>query len=421
MTILARSSRLPFLLAAAIPSVPQFDLTQLYRSTVSNSDSYLAKSEEKIQIEETKSQANGALLPTLNAVGTHARNDRPSSGTTASLAPASQTNLRITGRQFLFRGGSEYAFLAKTNRLIDAVDAELEASRQAYYLSLANLYFETLLRQAEVTHARTEVELNDEQISELRGRVKIGRTRTSDLLTVQAARASSNARLRAAESALRTAKLNLANLARIEPNFDLREESFPSAEVGRIEEYLKTSATRPDLVAARLRRDAVAKDIAIERGDHFPSLDVSGNYYLKREGFNSNSKWDAVLTLTVPIFAGGVIQSQVRQASSLLKAAEIQTGLLERTTQTEIRALHQNLTAAVAELKSFEEGVTLAKKAYDQIRRDYRYGLTTNLDLVNALRSLTEAKRSYDQARYRRLLERTQLEVGAGRVPLGTS
>ena len=161
MRFLAHPSRLPFLLAAVAPGVPQFDLSQLYLSTVETSDAYLSKAEERNQIQETRSQANGALLPTVNAVGTHARNDRPAGGTTAALAPASQTNVRLTGRQFLFRGGSEYAFLSQTSTLMKAVDAELEASRQSYYLSLANLYFETLLRQAEVNHARTEVELND--------------------------------------------------------------------------------------------------------------------------------------------------------------------------------------------------------------------------------------------------------------------
>ncbi len=420
MTLLSARSRASFLLAVAVPGVPSFDLPELYRATVDRADAVLTTSEEKIQIEETKSQASGALFPNISAVGTHNRNDRPAAGTTASLAPASQTNVRLFGRQTLFRGGSEYAFLSQANQLIEAKEAELEASRQNYFLGLASAYYDTLLRQAEVNHARTEVELNDEQITELRGRVKIGRTRSSDLLTVQAARASSNARLQSAESALRASKLALANLARIAPIFELRENQIASIPLEPLESYLRSSATRPDLIAARKNRDAVAKGIAIERGDHLPLIDVSGNYYLKREGFNANSKWDASLNVTLPLFAGGVIQSQVRQAASALKTAEIQTGLLERTAQTEIRSLHQNLVAAVAELKSFEEGVALAQRAYQQIRRDYRFGLTTNLDLVNALRSLTEAKRAYDQARYQRLLERTRLEIGAGRVPLAT-
>ena len=41
----------------------------------------------------------------------------------------------------------------------------------------------------------------------------------------------------------------------------------------------------------------------------------------------------------------------------------------------------------------------------------------TNLDLLEALRTHTEAKKSYDQAKYQHRLERIELELGAGRIP----
>jgi outer membrane protein len=394
-----------------------YTLSDLYRSTVDGAETIRSKIEERIQIEETKSQANGSLLPTVNGVGTYYEAGDPSvihSGYTGNT----QKTIKLTGTETLFKGGSEYAFLAETNRLLEGKEAEIKAARLQYYVDLSAAYYDTLLKKALRNHAKTELKLYDDQISELRNRVKIGRTRASDLLSVRAARAGSEARLKAAESDYLQSKLALANLSRIPLDFALKEEPAAQTPLRSLADYLKASAQHPDLVAARKKRDAAEEAIAYQRGFHYPNLGVSGNYYLRKDGYTNDSKWDATLTLTVPIFAGGVTQSQVRQAASVYRENEINTGLLERNAEIQIRTLHQTLLASQAELKAFSDAVDLAEKSYQQIHRDYKYGLVTNLDLLNSLQTLTAAKRSYDQARFQHLLERARLEADAGRIPI---
>jgi outer membrane protein len=404
---------------AALPDTKIYGLSDLNRTTVSESDVVRARVEERTLAEELKSRGNGAFLPTVYGVASYYRNDAITpAGAATSLSATDQRTVKLVGKTFLFAGGSEYAYLSRAKRLVEASEAEIENSRLGYFVELATAYYTTLLHYAQLTHAKTELQLYDEQTGELRSRVRIGRTRSSDLLSVQAARAGSEARLRSAENAYRESRLALANLARIPPEFELREENVAQSNLGTLEEYLKASEQRPDLVAARKRREAAEKQIAFQRGSHFPTVDVSGNYYLKREGFNANSKWDATLSLTLPIFNGGNTQSLVREAASTYKLSEITTNQLERTAQTEIRSLHGTLQTSEAEVQLFAEAVNLATKSYNQIRRDYRNGLVTNLDLLNSLQTLTNAKRSYDQARYQHLLERARLEAGAGRLPL---
>ncbi len=400
---------------AATPKT--YGLTDLYRSTVDGAETVRSKIEERSQIEETKSQGTGALLPTIVGYGTFYKAGQPSI-ITPGYTGDTQKTARITGKEYLFKGGSEYAFLAQTNRLLEGKEAEVSGSRLQYFVDLTAAYYTALLQQALRNHAKTELGLYDDQIGELRGRVKIGRTRSSDLLSVQAARAGSEARLKAAESTLHQAKLALANLARIPIEFELMEEVPTNSPLGTLDDYLKASEQHPDLVAARKKTDAAEEQISYQRGFHSPDLDIAGNYYLKKEGYTNDSKWDATLTLTVPIFAGGITQSQVRQAASVFRESQINTGLLERNAQIQVRTLHQTLVASEGELKSFAEAVELAKRSYDQIHKDYKFGLVTNLDLLNSLQMLTDAKRSYDQARYQHFLERARLEAGAGHIPL---
>lgn len=406
-------------LAFSAPALPHYRLSDLFRNTVDGSDRVRTKEEERIQVLETKKQGYAAFFPQISGVGTYYRADLPTiPGSTTTSTSATQKILKLSAKEYIFKGGAEYAFLGRTNRLLEAREAELEGSRHAYFLELSNAYYDTLLRQAELAHSRTELSLYDDQISELRSRVKIGRTRSSELLSVQAARAGSEALLRSAESNLTSSQIRLANLARITTKFELTEETPASTELEPLEIYLRMSAQRPDLLAARKKRDVAAEDVSIQRDAHFPTLDLAGNYYLKREGLtNNDSKWDAILTFTVPLFSGGTTQATVRQYASVLTATEIETGRLERAAESDIRTLHQNLIASEAELKSLNEAVDLAEKSYGQTRKDYRFGLTTNLDLLNSLKTLTSAKRNLDQAKYQHFLERIRLEVGAGRIP----
>lgn len=408
LTLLFFSFLIPTFVLSA-PTLPRYRLSDLFRETVRGSEQVRTKEEERAQILETKNQSYGALFPQISGVGTYS---------TLFSNSTPQRVLKLTGKQYIFKGGAEYAFINRTQRLLEASEAEVNGSRQAYFLELSNAYYDTLLRQSELAHSKTELNLYDDQISELRSRVKIGRTRSSELLSVEAARAGSEAQLRSAESNLVSSKIRLANLARIPTEFELAEEDPSSTALESLDTYLKLSAQRPDLLAARKKRDAAAEDVSIQRAGHIPTLDLAGNYYLKREGYgNNNSKWDAILTLTLPIYAGGTTQATVRQYASILKTTEIETGRLERTAENDIRSLYQNLIASEAQLKSFHAAVDLANKSYDQTRKDYRFGLTTNLDLLNSLKTLTTAKRNLDQAKYQHFLERIQIEVGSGRIP----
>lgn len=413
------------LLSEAVGATTPLGLTDLFRNTVDTSDLVRTKLSEKEGVEAIHDQGIGAFLPQISGSATYFKTELPSTFVNLSNGGSggfagnrdTQKTIRLTGKQFLFKGGQEYAFLSRTNRLLEAKDAEVLASRHRYFFDLANAYYDTLLKQAEVNHSMTELRLYDDQITELRSRVKIGRSRSTDLLTAEASRAGSEGMLRSAESALVTSKIHLANLARTSPDIELREETPYNSPLAPLEEYLSLSGQRPDLIAARKTRDAASEEVSYQRNGHFPTVDVAGNYYVTREGVANSAKWDAMLTLTLPIFSGGTTQAAVRQAAASMQSTEIETGRLERTAQSDIRALYQSLQASAAELKSFVAAVELAQRSYDQTRKDYRYGLMTNLDLLNSLKTLTEAKRNYDRAKYRRYLERIQIEIGAGHIP----
>lgn len=391
-------------------------LDDLYGSGAERNESIQQAKERFEQSGESVSQARGGFFPQLSLIGTYARTDTGNS-LLATSPWTSQTNARINGKQYLFQGGVEYATYGRLSRLESAAEQDYIFARQNYYLSLAQTYFDALKAESQLRYAENETKLYADQVGELKKRVSIGRSRPSELLASQSALAQSEARRLSLESELAASKTNLRTLAKTEGPLNLKEALPFSPSLSNLDEYLKDAENRPDLKSAIYQREAASKNVWAYRFGHLPTLDLSGNYWLRHPSSSVNSKWDATLTLTIPIFSGGITQSRVREAASQYKAAEVAATRIQNELRDEIQNLYTTLKSSIEEVKSLETAVDLAQKSYNQVSRDYRLGLTTHLEVLQSLKNLQDSHRQLDDARYRHYSERVRLEVRCGRLP----
>jgi len=174
---------------------------------------------------------------------------------------------------------------------------------------------------------------------------------------------------------------------------------------------------RPSLEAERLRAEAMEERIAVARAGHFPSLDLFANYYLKRTGPLEKSQWDAGLQLVIPIFQGGTVQAQVREAATAHRESVLRLENRRRSATSEVREAWESLRAALARTSVLEQAEQAASDSYDEQNRDYRYGLVTNLDVLQAMRTRQEIRRNLDRARYAARWARARLDAAVGTVP----
>ena len=85
---------------------------------------------------------------------------------------------------------------------------------------------------------------------------------------------------------------------------------------------------RPEVTGQVSTREAAEEGVNIAWGGHLPTVGLTGDYYFTRpQGYSNGISWDFQFTLTVPIFEGGVIQSQVRAAASQERQAELTLSL----------------------------------------------------------------------------------------------
>jgi outer membrane protein len=390
-------------------------LADCYAAALERSETVAQQRELVLQAHEHVRQAGGAVLPSLAAVaGWQWQESAGSSALQQSLAPTSQTTARITATQPLFRGGREYAALRAARRLETAQqDTEQQAEVQLYK-DVAAAYYAVLSAERDLVNLADQLKAYDARIVELIQWEAIGRSRTSEKLTAQAARANLEAVGVQLRGGLAQARETFAFLTGLPMDTPVADETGEVPAPADLATYLAALDNRPDVAAARSRAEAASDAVWVATGAVLPSVDLIGDYYMKRSGVLDNVHWDAQLALTIPIFTGGQTFSRIREARSVRRQSDQGLSLARRGAETEIRVLYDRLQADRGQVEALARAVELAQQSYDRQVEEYRQGLVNNLDVLTALNTLQGMRQALDRARYLVHTDMAQLEAASG-------
>jgi len=408
-------------LSALFTPLPAQALTleEYFTAALQRSEVVATQSELIRQAEERNKQATAAILPTLSGVASYTWQEEPppsAPGTTPSNL-SRQPYAKLTANQPLFRGFREFAALRQTQALIDAQSADYRNARILLFRDVVLNYYTVLSLEQDLINLDEEIRQNEERARDIQSRIRIGRSRTSELLNVQATISTLRAQIEQTRGQLRVARETLAFLSGLEANTPLRDSEPAPPTPEPLDHYLAGLSSRPDVQASEQRLAAARENVAIARGAHLPSLDLNGNYYFERPGYLDDINWDVQVALTIPIYSGGSLQSRVREAGSQQTQAELAQSQVRRQAEQEIRSLYDNLLADQSQVKALEASTEAARKSYEAQTREYRLGLVTNLDVLQALTTYQQNLRALDRARFTAKLDYLRLLAASGQRP----
>lgn len=368
------------------------------------------------QAEERLQQAESARLPTVSGVGTYTVQEEPPPGTVITSTTASrQTVTRLSATQPLFRGMREFAAIRQTEALRDAQNADYRHARLLLFNDVVQNFYAVLSLEQELRNVREEISQNLSREKDIQERVRIGRSRVSELLNVQATVSTLGALVEQLQGQLRVVREALAFLSGRDADTALRDSETLPAPLDPLADFLAGIESRPDVQASRQRLAASRENVSVAQGAHRPSLDLNGNYYFDRPENLKDINWDVQLALTVPLYAGGSLQSKVREAASQRTQAELNLSQVRRLAEQEIRSLYQSVTYNTAQLAALGKATGAARHSYEAQNRDYRLGLVTNLDVLQALSAYQQNQRTLDRARYTAKADYLRLQAAAAR------
>lgn len=405
--------------ATAMASVPTAPLTlaDCYRAALKQSESLATQGEAVAQAAEYYRQARGSILPNLSTSAAYLHQDPNGlGGAVAAVSPADQTTTKLSAAWPLFRGMREYAALRATRDHITAAKQAYQWAALQLGADTAQAYYLVLAQQRDLANLQNQFQLYDQRINDLRYRVGIGRSQTTDLLSVQSAQARLKSQIDAARYQITAAQELLAFETGLPADALLRDVGDLPARPRPMQGYLDALESRPDLEAARQNLAAAKEGVAIAWGQHLPNVDASADYYFDRPGNLSDVRWDAGIAVTLPLFMGGVVDSQTRVARSQQAQAQLALEQARRMDVQALRDAYRKLVLDLDQATDLQAAVDLAQRDFKAEQHDYNLGLVTNLDVLQALVTFVDTQRSFDSVRYAAFTDDQSLESQAGRT-----
>lgn len=405
-------------LAATSNAEGATNLKESYQAALKRSET-LASQEKLVEIAETRySQAWGSILPNLTANASYMIQDQPSNVLAQSFFPRTQPEAKLTVRQPIFRGLREFAALRQQRQLSESEKHTHEHATLLLYNDVAQMYHAVLAAEENLKNNQVQLKLYDEQIGELGRRVRAGTSNETDLLTLQSSRANVRSQFETARAGVMAARESYAFVTGFARGTELASIELKQPKPQPVMEYLETLEERPDLRGMAVRAQAAHEQVDIVKSAHFPTVDLLGNYYFIRQSdVYQGINWDVQAVVSIPILSGGLTTAQVRESALQSEREELELTRLRRRAEQQVRTLHSDYVAGLDSIVSLEQSLQLADKNYQLLRRDFRRGLTRNLDVLQALIASHETRQALLRARFATRDTWVQLNTAAGNRP----
>jgi outer membrane protein TolC len=118
--------------------------------------------------------------------------------------------------------------------------------------------------------------------------------------------------------------------------------------------YALAEQNRQQLIASAIAVDVAADEVRVQRGRWYPSLVLDLDVFLARDSAPTDQDWRGLIDVNLPLFTGGRIQADVRDALSNLREAKLAYSLMKRSVLRDIEVAVFNLDESrdrVAELR----------------------------------------------------------------------
>jgi outer membrane protein/protease secretion system outer membrane protein len=179
----------------------------------------------------------------------------------------------------------------------------------------------------------------------------------------------------------------------------------------------------PEVKVLQARLEAADKEIYRAKSAHAPTLEAiaqwsdSGNENVTRINSSFENKTIG-FQLTMPLYQGGAVSSQVRQAVAEKTRIAESLEALRRDLSLRVHKEYRGITEGTLRISALEQAQRSAAQMLDSTIKSQRAGVRSILDVLNAEQQVAAVNRDLIQARYVYLISRLRLNSLVGQDPL---
>lgn len=386
-------------------------LQSVFQEALHKNESVPSQEEAVLQADENVKQAWGSIVPTITGTAQWMWQEQVP-GPTGAFTPGWNPLTKLTASQPLFQGYREWNGLDQAKRLRGQQRNLQDSVELNLYRGVVTSYYQILSLERDINNLRDSIRYLNEEISLLQHWHKIGRAQSTDVLTAQSTVTAQEVTIEQDIATLKAARDQFALTTGLPADTKLDDDAQGfSPKLDTLEAYLGRMKDRPEVKANQEALVASSDNISVQKANHIPSLALTADYYFLRAGIQQNVDWDAMVVLSVPIFAGGVTQSKVRVAYSQDRQTQLALSLAERTAAQEIRQYFDAVSSDLRQLALNTRNVEVNEANYKEEEKYLRLGLVPYLNVITALTNYIQSKRTLDSNRFNLKSDYTHLST----------
>jgi outer membrane protein len=402
---------------------------QILRDAFSNDAQYASARATRDAGLEALPQGLAGLLPTISASAFTQMNKLDISFRGAlpeSIREGNSNALSFSLTQPLFNWNNIQVYREAGFRAAQA-EALFSQATQDLIVRVSQAYFDVLASQDSLAFIQAQKTAISEQLAQAKRNFEVGTATITDTHEAQARYDLAASQEIASQSDLEIKKRALQQiigkfpegLAPLKPAMQVN----PPRPV-TMEEWAGAAESQAFPVRAQEAALEIAtREIERLRAGHLPTLNLVGSLGQSSQALStsgvSNVATDVTtrivgVQLAIPIYGGGNVSSQVRQAIAGRDKAQQDLEFSRRSAALSARQAFLGISNGIAQVRALEAALTSSESALASNKLGYEVGVRINIDVLNAQQQVFSTKRDLSKARYDAIMNGLKLKAATG-------
>ena len=321
----------------------------------------------------------------------------------------------------VYRGGRTVAQTRQAINTVESTRAQTLAVETSVFQAVAMAYLDVVRDQALVEVDRNNVEVLRKQLEATQDRFRVGEVTRTDVAQAEAALAQAQGTLVTQQGTLEISRAEYVRAVGHPPGRLMLPRERPVLPATREEALSLATNNNFSVISAKFAELAARDNIDVVRGQLLPQISVVGTLdrsYDQSPTFKGALLNSAQITaqLTMPLYEGGAIYSQTRQAQQTVGQRRSQVDDARRAAVQTAAQFWSTLQAARASISSFAAAVRAAQIALEGTQQEALVGTRTVLDVLIQNQTLLQTQSQLVTAQHDAALAEFNLASAVGRL-----
>ena len=374
-------------------------------------------------------QAASPYLPQLRATTGYSENHSLGGAFGDTISKSYATSLSLN--QMLYDFGKTGNSLEAVRLGSRSTERDSERIVQEVILNVKQAYYGLLAARKLVAVSQKTMEQSESHQRQAEAFYHAGSKPKFDVTRTEVEVNSARLGMINANNSVRIRTIALYNAMGIDPGGSLEIDDVLAAPsvIPSFEQAMEEAVrNRPEMIKADEDIAAARARVKSEESGYYPTLSANGAYTWahgtqQMGSFNGiplkgdiQNSWNAGISLSIPLFEGGLTKGKVGEARANMRALEAQGQTLRQSILMELSQAYADIDSATARISVMELSIKKARENLELAQGRYEAGIGPYIEVTDAQVASINAETDHVQALYDYQLAAARLVKAMGRV-----